>query len=110
MKKLRCRIVLLQAVLSLMMSKSDTMSDTTTVTQPVVLLNAITKATPEQIDTLWSILKYKEIGIYRKIKCMSSVLGLNFDNVVTDLPKDESGRILDHKTRHLIHDTLIKNS
>lgn len=78
--------------------------------QPVALLNAIGNATPEQIDTLWSILKYKEIGIYRKIKCMSSVLGLNFDNIVADLPKDQNGRILDYKTRHLIHDTLIKHS
>jgi len=86
------------------------MSETNTPQQSVVLLNAITKATPEQIDTLWSILKYKEIGIYRKIKCMSSVLSLDFDKVVTDLPKDETGRILDHKTRHLIHDTLISNS
>lgn len=86
------------------------MSETNNTPKPVVLLNAITKATPEQIDTLWSILKYKEIGIYRKIKCMSSVLGLNFEKVVTDLPKDETGRILDHKTRHLIHDTLISNS
>jgi hypothetical protein len=76
----------------------------------VALLNAIKSATPEQIDTLWSILKYKEIGIFRKIKCMSSVLGLSFENVVTDLPKDETGRILDHKTRHLIHDTLIQHS
>ncbi len=83
---------------------------TTTITKPVALLNAITKATPEQIDTIWSILKYKEIGIYRKIKCMSSVLGLNFDTIVSDLPKDDSGRILDRKTRHLIHDTLIKHS
>jgi hypothetical protein len=86
------------------------MNETATITQPIVLLNAITKATPEQIDTLWSILKYKEIGIYRKIKCMSSVLGLNFDSIVSDLPKDENGRILDFKTRHLIHDVLIKNS
>ena len=83
---------------------------TDVITQPVALTNAITKATPEQVDTLWSILKYKEIGIYRKIKCMSPVLGLNFDKVVTDLPKDETGRILDHKTRHLIHDILIQNS
>jgi hypothetical protein len=76
----------------------------------VALLNAIGGATPEQIDTLWSILKYKEIGIFRKVKCMSSVLGLNFEKVVADLPKDDSGRILDYKTRHLIHDTLIQYS
>ena len=77
---------------------------------PTALLSAIGSATPEQIDTLWSILKYKEIGIYRKVKCMASVLGLNFEKVVTDLPKDDSGRILDYKTRHMIHDTLIENS
>ena len=86
------------------------MSNNTQLAPPVVLLSAISSATPEQIDTLWSILKYKEIGIYRKVKCMSSVLGLNFDNVVTELPKDDNGRILDYKTRHLIHDTLIKHS
>lgn len=74
------------------------------------LLSAIDGAKPEEIDTLWAILKYKEIGIYRKVKCMASVLHLNFETVVNDLPKDESGRILDYKTRHLIHDTLIKNS
>ena len=80
------------------------------VTTPAALLSAIGSATPVQIDTLWSILKYKEIGIYRKVKCMASVLGLNFEKVVTDLPKDDSGRILDYKTRHMIHDTLIENS
>ena len=83
---------------------------TTTITKPLALLSAITEATPEQIDTIWSILKYKEIGIYRKIKCMSSVLGLHFEAIVSDLPKDDFGRILDQKTRHLIHDTLIKHS
>lgn len=74
------------------------------------LLSAIGSAKPEEIDTLWAILKYKEIGIYRKVRCMTSVLGLSFEKVVTELPKDDSGRILDYKTRHLIHDTLIENS
>lgn len=96
------------------MSENNTVNTTNTATatsaQPTVFLNAIGSATPEQIDTLWSILKYKEIGIYRKIKCMTSVLGLNFDTVAKSLPTDEKGRILDYKTRHLIHDTLIKHS
>lgn len=93
---------------------SEATTTTTQVTnetmQPVVLTKAIGSATPEQIDTLWSILKYKEIGIYRKIRCMTSVLGLNFDSVAQSLPTDEKGRILDYKTRHLIHDILIKHS
>lgn len=91
------------------MNQIDTQTMVKTIT-PAALLSAIGSATPEQIDTLWSILKYKEIGIYRKVKCMASVLGLNFEKVVSDLPKDDSGRILDYKTRHLIHDTLIENS
>ena len=89
---------------------SNTQQTQASTTTSVALLNAIGGATPEQIDTLWSILKYKEIGIFRKIKCMSSGLGLNFENVIADLPKDDSGRILDYKTRHLIHDTLIQYS
>ena len=79
-------------------------------TKKTVLLETIECATPEQVDALWAILKYKEIGIYRKIKCMSSLLDLDFDNIILDLPKDENGRILDQKTRHLIHDELLKVS
>lgn len=71
------------------------------------LLTAIQGATPEQVDALWSILKYKEIGIFRKIKSMSAVLHLNFNEIVETLPKDENGRVIDYQTRHLIHDVLI---
>ena len=70
-------------------------------------MTAIQKATPEQVDALWSILKYKEIGIFRKIKSMSVVLNLNFNEIFETLPKDEKGRVIDRKTRHLIHDVLI---
>ena len=41
--------------------------------------DAISKTNDTNIDTLWAILKYKEIGIYRKVKCMSEVLGVDFD-------------------------------
>ena len=77
---------------------------------PVMLVSAIESANSEQLDTLWSILKYKEIGIFRKVKCMSQVLGLDFIQIVENLPKDEEGRVLDYKTRHMIHDILIKVS
>ena len=73
-------------------------------------VSAIESANSEQLDTLWSILKYKEIGIFRKVKCMSQVLGLDFINIVENLPKDDEGRVLDYKTRHMIHDILIKVS
>ena len=71
---------------------------------------SISKATTSKIDTLWAILKYKEIGIYRKVKCMSEVLNADFDILVGELPSDSSGRILDQRSRHAIHDVLIKYS
>ena len=74
------------------------------------LVSAIESASSEQVDTLWSILKYKEIGIFRKVKCMSQVLGLDFIDIVENLPKDDEGRVLDYKTRHMIHDILIQVS
>ena len=70
-------------------------------------LNAIKKANSEQVDALWSILKYKEIGIFRKVKSMSAVFNLNFNDIIKDMPTDENGRVIDHKTRHLIHEVLI---
>ncbi len=75
-----------------------------------MLVDAIRDASPVQVDTLWSILKYKEIGILRKIKCMSEVLHLNTGAVINELPTDDDGRVLDYKTRHMIHDVLIKVS
>ena len=77
---------------------------------PSMLVSAIESANSEQLDTLWSILKYKEIGIFRKVKCMTHVLGLDFTQLLNALPKDDEGRVLDYKTRHMIHDILIKVS
>lgn len=74
-----------------------------------LLANAIEKATPEQIDLCWAVLKYKEIGVYRKVKSLCSAFGLNFDKVIVELPQQE-GRVLDRETRHLIHETLLKAS
>ena len=71
------------------------------------LVNAINNASEVQIDGAWAILKYKEIGIYRKVACLTELLDTNFDEVVNQLPQDEVGRLLDYKTRHLIHDALI---
>ena len=81
--------------------------DTTT---NIRLLDTINEANEAQVDSLWAILKYKEIGIYRKIACMCEVLDLDFDDAINGLPQDEEGRVLDYKTRHLIHDTLIEVS
>jgi hypothetical protein len=60
-----------------------------------------------QVDAVWAILKYREIGIYRKLASISEVLNLDFEEAVSQFPCDEEGRVLDHKTRHMIHDSLI---
>jgi hypothetical protein len=75
-----------------------------------LLEKAIASADPAQIDGLWAILKYKEMGIMRKIKSMCCVLGLKYENVDEKLPKDTEGRILDVNTRHMIHKYLISVS
>lgn len=74
------------------------------------LTEAIENANSVQVDASWAILKYKEIGIYRKVACLTSLLQLSFDDVVSELPQDEEGRILDYKTRHMIHDALLSVS
>lgn len=74
------------------------------------LANAIEKSKPEQIDLCWAVLKYKEIGILRKIKALCSAFNLNLEQVTLELPKDDNGRIIDWETRHMIHDSLIKVS
>jgi hypothetical protein len=76
------------------------------------LAEAIKNANPAQIDCLWAILKYKEIGILRKVKCMAEVFGpqFNLDQALRELPVNETGYIVDYKTRHLIHDVLLNCS
>ena len=70
------------------------------------LFVSLSNANSVEVDASWAILKYKEIGIYRKVACLSSLFNLDFEVVLDKLPKDEEGRLLDYKTRHLIHDTL----
>jgi hypothetical protein len=72
-----------------------------------LLTDSIAKAQESQVDALWAILKYKEIGIYRKVACMCEVLNVDFEDALSGMPQDEDGRLLDYKTRHLIHDALM---
>ena len=71
------------------------------------LFVSLSNANSVEVDASWAILKYKQIGIYRKVACLSSLFNLDFEVVLDKLPKDEEGRLLDYKTRHLIHDTLL---
>jgi hypothetical protein len=67
----------------------------------------IFKANEIQVDSLWAILKYKDIGILRKLKCMSNILNISPKEVLQGIPQDENGRFLDKPTRNLIHQALI---
>ena len=78
-----------------------------TETEQIELLEKISQANEAQVDSMWAILKYKEIGIYRKVACICEVLKEDFDLMLSGLPQEEEGRSLDYKTRHLIHDALI---
>ncbi len=77
------------------------------VEQTNVVASSLREANDAQVDAVWAILKYREIGIYRKLASISEVLNLDFEEAVSQFPSDEEGRVLDHKTRHMIHDTLI---
>jgi len=57
------------------------MNNTTTNTK---LLDVISQANEAQVDSVWAILKYKEIGIYRKIACMCEVLGLDLQEILNE--------------------------
>lgn len=61
-------------------------------------------------DAVWAILRYKNIGILRKMKCICKVLELDHTEVLQDIPKDEKGRYLDKPTRNIIHNALIKRN
>ena len=74
------------------------------------LKTAINGAGEEKIDGLWAIIKYREIGIMRKLKSMSALLGLREEEVISEAPQDENNRILDYTTRQEIHETLLEAS
>jgi hypothetical protein len=75
-----------------------------------ILINAIEQGDSVKTDASWAILKYKEIGIYRKVACLASLFNIDFEEILSELPQDSEGRILDYKTRHIIHEALISVS
>jgi hypothetical protein len=75
-----------------------------------LLIDSISRANGPQLDALWAILKYRDMGILRKVLAMCEVLSLDENKVVSRLPQDENGRIYDSKNRHLLSQALIKAS
>jgi hypothetical protein len=62
-----------------------------------ILEKGIENSKGVEVDTIWAVLKYKEIGIFRKIGCICNLLDLNFNKAIKEMPQDENGRILDQK-------------
>jgi hypothetical protein len=75
-----------------------------------LLFNKIGEANEYQMDALWAILKYRDMGILRKIFAMCEVLGIDKNEVVSNLPQDENGRIYDSKNRFLLSRALLKKT
>jgi hypothetical protein len=74
------------------------------------LIDSIGQADSAKVDASWAILKYKEIGIYRKVACLCELYNISLEDVVQALPQDDEGRLLDFKTRKIIHDSLLARS
>ena len=75
-----------------------------------LLFNKIGEANEYQMDALWAILKYRDMGILRKIFAMCEVLGIDKNEVVSNLPQDENGRIYDSKNRFLLSRALLNKT
>lgn len=75
-----------------------------------LLFSTISEANTHQIDALWAILKYRDMGILRKILAMCEVLHLDKDEVVNQMPQDENGRIFDSHNRYLLSKVLMKKN
>jgi hypothetical protein len=70
------------------------------------LVEKLENANMIELDIAFALLKYKEIGIYRKIQALCLSFDLNLDEVLKGLPQEE-GRLLDWETRHFIHHYMI---
>lgn len=73
-----------------------------------LLFKKISEANEHQMDALWAILKYRDMGILRKILAMCEVLGLDKEEVLSNLPQDENGRVYDSKNRFLLSQALMQ--
>lgn len=73
-----------------------------------IIEKSIQDSNIETLNTLWALLKYRELGILKKINCMAQVLGLDKQEFLRHMVTDEDGRVIDQASRKIIHDYLIK--
>lgn len=69
----------------------------------------INEASDACLDGIWIILR-SNVGILRKIKIISILLGIPLDTLITFLPKNDKNFILDRESRDEIHKFLLPES
>ena len=72
------------------------------------LIEAIERSDLIDQDTLWSILKRKDLNIKKKLQCMARVCGVDIEKTLEGAVKKEDGWILDFENRAMIHEALLR--
>ena len=74
------------------------------------LTEAIKESTEVELDAAWSLLKRKDLGILRKLRCLALIYCLEESDVLAEAPKDAAGRIIDKASRDIICQSLLSVS
>jgi len=80
---------------------------------PKKVITAIKGCSEAQLDAMFGMLKYREVGILRKISAFAVILHLSEEEkseLIDSLPKASDGRILDKPSRNAICDLLIERA
>jgi hypothetical protein len=74
-----------------------------------ILEKKINEASDACLDGVWIILR-SDVGILRKAKIISFLLGISIETLKSLLPKNEQNFILDRESRDFIHKILLPES
>lgn len=74
------------------------------------LIDTIKQADEVEVDGMFATLKYRSMGILRKMRVFALILDLDEEIVLKEAPKDDSGRLIDYEARHTICDALVSRS
>ncbi len=74
-----------------------------------ILEKKIKEASDCALDGVWIVLR-SDVGILRKIKVISFLLGISLETLKSLLPKNEQNFILDKDSRDFIHKVLLPES
>lgn len=79
-------------------------------------LKAVSNCDEVQLDLAFAALKYRELGILRKIRCFAFIFfaqkpdsfARDEAELIESMPATTDGRVLDKPSRTLVHDALIE--